>query len=86
MATEYTLYVRHEVYDRLQGVRGRQRVGILDFLDSLHRDPFQDGDFMTLSPEGRPIQAKIIGSFALLYFADHPVCEVKVVDLVLADA
>jgi hypothetical protein len=31
-------------------------------------------------------QAKIIGSFALLFWADHPVSEVKVVDLVPADA
>mgnify|MGYP001598683968 CR=1 FL=1 len=86
MATEYSLYVRHEVYVRLRNARGRSRDHLLRFLDSLQRDPFQRGDYEMISPEGRSIQVKVIGSFALLFWADHAVSEIKVVDLVPADS
>jgi hypothetical protein len=86
MAIEYTLYVRHEVYLRLATVRGRPRDRLLSFFDSLQRNPYQLGDYEAKSPEDRPIQVKIIESFAVLSWADHPVSEIKVVDLVTADA
>jgi hypothetical protein len=85
MATEYSVYVRHEVYLRLGKVPVRQRSRLLSFFDSLERDPFQHGDYEVISPEDRQIQVKIIGSYALLFWADHPVSEIKVVDLVPAD-
>lgn len=86
MAQEYSLYLRHEACLRLRSVRGRQRDRLLSFFDFLERDPFQSGDYEMKSPEGRSIQVKIVGSLAVLYWADHPVKEIKVVDLVPADA
>ena len=85
MPTEYPLYVRHEVYQRLANIRGRQRKEIMSFLATLERDPIQRGDYETTSPEGRTVQARILGSFALLFWADHAVAEIKVIDLVPAD-
>lgn len=58
---------------------------MIRFLESLSTDPFQKGDYADRTPEGREVQVKVIGSHALLYWADHPVREVKVVDLVQAD-
>jgi hypothetical protein len=86
MATEYSLYVRHEVYSLLQTIKKQPRARILRFLDNLQHNPYQHGDYEAISPESRPIQVKIIGSFALLFGADHAVSEVKVVDLVPADS
>ena len=86
MATEYSLYVRHEVYLQLLALRKQPRDRILRFLDSLEHNPYQHGDYEVVSPESRAIQVKIVGSFALLYWADHAVSEVKVVDLVPADS
>ncbi len=85
MANEYSLYVRHEIFLRLKKVSSRQRERVLSFLDSLERDPFQPGDYETLSPDGRPIQTKIVGPFAVLFWTDHAVSEIKVVDFVPAD-
>jgi hypothetical protein len=85
MATGYTLYVRHEVYALLGRLPRKQRIRILEFLGRLPADPFQHGDYEARSPQGRPIQVKIIGPFAVLFWADHAVSEVKVPDIVPAD-
>jgi len=55
------------------------------FLESLPSDPFQKGDYQDRTPEGREVQVKVIGSHALVYWADQPVREVKIVDIVKAD-
>lgn len=79
------LYVRHEVHLRIGTLRSRARTEIMRFLESLSSDPFQKGDYQDRTPEGRDVQVRVIGSHAVLYWADHPVREVKVVDLVQAD-
>ena len=86
MPTEYSLFVRYEVYQRLANIRGRQRNQIMSFLPTLEQNPFQHGDYESTSPEGRTVQVKILGSFALLFWADHAVAEIKVIDLVPADS
>ena len=85
MASGYELYVRHEVHLRIAKLRSRARTEIMRFLESLSSDPFQKGDYQDRTPEGRDVQVKVIGFHALLYWADHPVREVRVVDLIQAD-
>ena len=85
MGSAYDLYVRHEVYLAIGSIKNKPRGEIIRFLESLSSDPFQKGDYQDRTPEGREIQVKVIGSYALLYWVDHPVREVKVVDLVQAD-
>jgi hypothetical protein len=85
MDSEYDLYIRHEVYLRIGAVRSRARAQILSFLESLTTDPFQKGDYEDRTPEGRDVQVKVIGGYALFYWADHAVRELKVVDFVQAD-
>lgn len=85
MPSGYELYVRHEVHLRIGVLKGRARAEILRFLESLSADPFQKGDYQDRTPEGRDVQVKVIGTHALVYWADHPVREVKVVDLLQAD-
>ena len=85
MASGYELYVRHEVHLRMGTLRSRTRTEIMRFSASLSSDPFQKGDYQDRSPEGRDVQVKVIGSHALLFWADHPVREIRVVDLVQGD-
>jgi hypothetical protein len=85
MGSAYELYVRHEVHLGISAIKSKPRGEIIRFLESLSSDPFQKGDYQDRTPEGREVQVKVIGSHALLYWADHPVREVKVVDLVHAD-
>ncbi len=85
MASGYELYVRHEVHLRIGKLRSQARTGIMRFLESLASDPFQKGDYQDRTPEGRDVQVKVIGCHALIFWADHPVREVKIVDIIKAD-
>lgn len=58
---------------------------ILSFLESLAIDPFKPGDYEERDDVGHPVQIKIIGDYALTYWADHAVKEVKVVRFEIAD-
>lgn len=66
-------------------IAGPDRDRILRFLDSLEIDPFQKGDYEIHDADHRPHQVRIFGSLAVVYWADHPVKEVKVVALRHAD-
>ena len=59
----------------------QQRRLILGFLNRLAEDPFQSGDYQGKDELGRPLQVKIIGPYALTYWADHAAQEVKVIKI-----
>jgi hypothetical protein len=63
----------------------RERQKLLSFLESLAADPFQKGDFEEVDEVGRAVQVRVIGLYALTFWADHPVSEVKVVKIQRAD-
>ena len=65
--------------------RTRDRSHILDFIDSLAINPHQTGDYEEPDNDGRLVQIKIIGDFALTFWADHAVKEVKVTHFERAD-
>ena len=63
----------------------RDRELILKFLESLSNDPNKRGDYEERDHVGRQVQIKIVGDFALTYWADHPVKEIKVIRIEKAD-
>ena len=65
--------------------RSRDRARILDFIDSLADIPHQVGDYEEPDKDGRPVQIKIIGAYALTFWADHAVKEVRVTHIDRAD-
>ncbi len=62
-----------------------ERERLLSFLESLADNPWKQGDYEERDNVGHPIQIKIIGDYALTYWADHAVKEVKVVRIEKAD-
>jgi hypothetical protein len=58
---------------------------LLRLLEALGRDPFGRGDFTERDQSGRDIEVLVFRRHAILYWADHPVKEVKVTDLRYAD-
>ena len=54
---------------------------ITKWFEELATGPFRVGDYVERDNIGRPIQVKIIGRYAAFFWADHPVKEVKIVDL-----
>lgn len=81
----YAVYLRLEAAELLKSVAIRNRRGIENFVDSLSGNPFKSGDYAETDAAGRPIQIKILGNFAVAFWADHAVKEIKVVAIVRAD-
>ena len=81
----YAVYLRLEAAELLKSVATRNRRGIENFVDSLSGNPFKSGDYAETDAAGRPIQIKILGNFAVAFWADHAVKEIKVVAIVRAD-
>ena len=81
----YRIFVRMEAAEILRAIRGNQRNSVVAFIDSLSGDPNKTGDYSEHDEAGRQLEIKVIGSFAITYWADHAVAEVKVVDVRRAD-
>jgi hypothetical protein len=64
---------------------GGQRESVMKFIRSLADQPNTIGDFTEKDNTGRPIQVKIIGRYAITYWADHAVSEIKVTHIKSAD-
>jgi hypothetical protein len=80
----YKVLITHEALS-LSRPAGQDRQKILSFLDSLCSNPFQKGDYEEWDEVDRPVQIKIIGKYALTFWADHAASEVKVTRIEKAD-
>jgi hypothetical protein len=82
---DYEVYLRREVFEFLRQCRGADREQLLMLLRSLGRDPFRRGDFTEPDRAGRGIEVLVFRRYAVLYWADHAVKELKVVEIRYAD-
>jgi hypothetical protein len=80
----YAVYLHFELLEVVPK-RGAQQLKILGFIQSLSENPFVEGDFTDKDAALRTHQIKIIGDYAITYWADHPAKTVMVVDISLAD-
>jgi hypothetical protein len=81
----YAVYLH---FDLLEVVpkRGSQQKKIISFIRSLAENPSTEGDFTDKDETLRQRQIKIIGDYAVTYWADHPAKTVMVMDIALADS
>ena len=80
----YSVYLHIDLLEVVP-VRGGQRKQIMDFVRSLAQDPHALGDYTDLDETHRTRQIKIIGRYAVTYWADDPVKSVMIVDVRPAD-
>jgi hypothetical protein len=64
---------------------GPQRESVMNFIRSLADHPNTAGDFTEKDAAGRIVQVKLIGRYAVTFWADHAVSEIKVTHLKSAD-
>ena len=64
---------------------GLQREKLMRFIRSLAENVRREGDFSEKDQTGRTVQVKIIGRYAVTFWVDHAVSEVKVTHIKLAD-
>lgn len=80
----YQVYINQEAL--LSAARsGPQRKAVMDFIRTLAANPHSIGDFAETDGVGRTVYVKILGRFAITFWADHPVSEVKVTHIQPAD-
>jgi len=80
----YKVYINQEVV--LSAPRsGSQRQQVMAFITSLANNPNCSGDFSEKDQVGRTVQVKIVGRFAITFWPDHSVSEVKVTHIKPAD-
>jgi hypothetical protein len=84
METRYAVYLHLDLLENLPKQRA-QTEKLFRFIRSLADNPFIDGDFSDSDNSLRRRQIKIIGDFAVTYWADHPGKQIIVVDISLAD-
>ena len=64
---------------------GSQRESVMKFIRSLARNPNTAGDFTEKDNAGRIVQVKVVGRYAITFWADHAVSEIKVTHIKSAD-
>lgn len=64
---------------------GGQHESVMKFIRSLADNPNATGDFAEKDNAGRTVQVKVIGRYAVTFWADHAVSEIKVTHIKSAD-
>jgi mRNA-degrading endonuclease RelE of RelBE toxin-antitoxin system len=64
---------------------GLQREQVMNFIRSLADNPNAPDDFSEKDDAARTIQVKIIGRYAVTFWTDHAVSEIKVTHIKSAD-
>jgi hypothetical protein len=85
MNDPYRVFVRKEAFEFLSRCRIVERERTLRLLDSLAASPHQTGDYSEKDDVGRPLEVIVEGRVAIVFWADHPVKEIKVVEIRFAD-
>jgi hypothetical protein len=80
----YKVLITVEVL-RMELPSRKERDRILSFFEYLTNNPECAGDYTDCDDVGRLVQIKILGDYAVTYWADHAVKEVKVTKIEKAD-
>jgi hypothetical protein len=80
----YSVFVESHIAETFSLLKLKQRNQILRLFRKLRTNPFMEGDYVERDDIGRLIQVVIVGQHAVVFWADHAVKEVKIIDLRLA--
>jgi len=84
MAKDYRVFAHLEVLDSLPK-SGKRRAAVIQFLQILGQVAHLGGDYERDDPDlDRTVSVSEISGFAITWWIDEPVLEVKVVDIKLA--
>ena len=79
--SSYRVFLAKEVVAQLRSCKRNEQNMMNRFFDEIGDDPFRVGDFVEMDDVGRDIQVTVIGRYALYFWSDHAVKEVKVVGM-----
>ena len=85
MAKEYRVFVHLKALDTLPG-SGKRRAAVVAHLQILGQIAHLGGDYTIIDPETRrPFNVTEVAGYAITWWIDVPVGEVKVVDITAAN-
>ena len=82
MFEPYTIFLKQAVHNSLRDLRRDRKQAIEKFIDDLSENPFDEGDFSETDREGRVVYCKIVKDIAVTFYPDHPVKEIKILEIV----
>ena len=85
MPASYKVFLLEEVFQALDSLDYAGRIRVLDFCTRLGNQPTLSGDFRERGADSRTHEVKIIGAYAVAWWVDDAVKEVKVVGFGVAD-
>ena len=77
----YTTFLVREAADALRTLRSTERDQVIRLLDFLEEFPSTKGDTFEQDSVGRRLEVKILGRIKAVYWPDHAVKEVKVLQI-----
>ena len=77
----YSVFVESHIAESFPQMKLKERNQFLRLFRKLRNDPFMEGDYVERDHIGRLLQVLIVGQRAVVFWADHAVKEVKVIDL-----
>jgi mRNA-degrading endonuclease RelE of RelBE toxin-antitoxin system len=80
----YTVFINEQAFAAAPR-SGAQRENVMKFIRTLADNPNTTGDFLEEDNVGRTVQVKVIGHYAITFWADHAASEVKVTHIKSAD-
>ena len=81
----YQVYIPYDVYVFLKDLKPKPREKISRFLEFLAENPNYEGDYKIVGESGRLVEVKLIDKWAIAFWPDHPVLEVKINQIGLND-
>ena len=77
----YSVYIESGVVESLPRLKSKERNQLVRFFNQLRSNPFLDGDYVERDDIGRLMQVIVVGRHAVVFWADHAVKEIKILDL-----
>ncbi|MCC5842606.1 MAG: hypothetical protein JJT96_20990 [Opitutales bacterium] len=81
----YQVFIAEDVVEVISTLRSHEKGALREFISGLAFNPDRLGDFPERDRSGRETQCKIIGDYALCFYPDHAVREIKVFEINRAD-
>ena len=81
MMGRYRVFVAKEIISQLRGCKLAERRLITRIFNELEDDPYRTGDYTDLDEIGRDIQVVVVGRYALYFWSEHAVKEVKFIGM-----
>jgi hypothetical protein len=83
MSVDYILFMHTEVAQFYHSLRRIEKDSLSRFFDLLESYPTLKGETTERDDLGRTVEVKFVGKFKVVYWADHPVKEIKVLKIEL---